>query len=262
MSTYTYDSPDLDLFCAATQWKGYLARQFEPYLGEEVLEVGAGIGGTTKVLFRPTVRSWRCLEPDPEQAERIEQAIRAGELPSCCVVTAGTLQDLPPDSRFDTILYVDVLEHIEDDLNEVIDAGNHLRPGGYLVVLCPAHQWLYTKFDEVVGHHRRYSKGTLSALTPPHLDLVRLIYLDAVGLLASLGNRLLLKQGMPTAKQIAMWDKGLVPMSKVVDRVVGFSMGKSVLAVWQRKADGSAAVASAAGQASDGIAGGSRPPQE
>jgi len=109
-----------------------------------------------------------------------------------------------------------------------------LGPGGHVVALSPAHQSLYTPFDAAIGHHRRYSKKTIAALTPPGLRLVRLRYLDAVGMLASLGNRLILNQSMPTPKQVALWDGVMVRLSRLVDPVTAYSLGKSVLAVWQK----------------------------
>ncbi len=82
----------------------------------------------------------------------------------------------------------------------------------------------------------RYSKKTIAALTPSGLRLVRVRYLDAVGMLASLGNRLILNQSMPTPKQVALWDGIMVRLSRLVDPVTAYSSGKSVLAVW-KKAD-------------------------
>src|SRR5262249_55712173 len=65
---YTYVGSELDLFATATTWKAYVRRRLEPYLGREVLEVGAGQGGTTRFLIRPDVVLWVCLEPDPSLA--------------------------------------------------------------------------------------------------------------------------------------------------------------------------------------------------
>jgi len=133
------------------------------------------------------------------------------------------------------LLYIDVLEHIEDDAGELARAGEFLRPGGHVVVLSPAHPWLYSPFDRAIGHHRRYTRTTLRALTPTGLDLVRLSYLDAVGLIASAGNRLLLRSAMPSPAQVAVWDRYMVRLSRVVDPLIGFSAGKSVLGVWRKQ---------------------------
>ena len=68
------------------------------------------------------------------------------------------------------------------------------------------------------------------ALATPDLEPVRLCYLDSIGLFASLGNRLLLQSAMPKPSQIAFWDRVLVRMSRLVDPLLGYSAGKSVLA--------------------------------
>jgi SAM-dependent methyltransferase len=230
---FTYVGTELDLFEKATTWKGYVLRRIAPYLGKSVLEVGAGHGGMTKVLCRGDFDRWVCLEPDPALAGRI--AGRA--LPGCCEAVVGTLAELPEAGRFSSVLYMDVIEHIEDDRGELTRAAGRLAPGGHLIVLAPAHQWLFTPFDQAIGHYRRYSRPMLRAAGPPGLELVRLDYLDTVGLLASLANKLLLRQAMPTAGQIATWDRLMVPLSKVADPLVGRNLGKSVLGVWRKTED-------------------------
>jgi SAM-dependent methyltransferase len=232
--SYTYVGSELDLFEAAVRWKSYVYRQVSPHLGREVLEVGAGHGGTTKVLCDGRADRWTCLEPDASLADRLMAAIRDGKLPDCCRMQIGTLADLDDRQRFDTILYMDVLEHIADDRVELAMAADRLRPGGRLIVLAPAHPWLFTPFDAAIGHFRRYTRPMLWAAAPAGLTLVRLAYLDSAGMLASLGNRLLLKSAMPTPSQIAVWDRLLVPCSRRTDPLFGYSLGKSVLGVWRK----------------------------
>ena len=161
---FTYVGSELDLFSEAKNWKSYFRDQLSPYLGEDVLEVGAGLGGTTRVLCRGSERRWVCLEPDASLAARLEREIRSGSLPGSCETRVGTLEGFDPSETFDTILYMDVLEHIEDDKAEVARAARHLRPGGHVIALSPAHQWLFTPFDEAIGHHRRYSRAGFGAL--------------------------------------------------------------------------------------------------
>jgi hypothetical protein len=235
-TSIAYVGSELDLFAAATTWKSYFRSHLEPYLGRDVLEVGAGLGGTTRLLCRGHDQRWICLEPDAALAARLADTIRNNQLPATCEVEIGTLEQLDGQAKFDTLLYIDVLEHIADDRGELLRAAQHLRPGGHVLVLSPAHSWLYTPFDKAIGHCRRYTKRTLAALTPESLELVRLVYLDSVGLLASLGNRLVLKSSMPTAKQIAFWDNLLVRVSRLVDPLLAYSVGKSVVGVWRKKA--------------------------
>jgi len=225
-----YVGNELDLFSRAATWKSYLAGQVRPFIAGDVLEVGAGIGANTRFLLAETIRHWTCLEPDAQLAARIKHASDARVDVRC-----GVLADLPVDMAFDSIIYIDVLEHIEDDAAELAAAAARLRPGGHLVVLSPAHPWLFTPFDAAIGHFRRYTRAGLRDLGPPGCRLVRLRMLDAVGMLASIANKLVLRSAMPTAGQIALWDRGMVPLSRLVDPLFGHRLGKSVLAIWRRE---------------------------
>lgn len=231
---YRYAGGELDLFGRARHWKDYVRARLADFLGDHVLEVGAGLGATTGALVGEGRLEWVCLEPDAGLAARLSRSVAEGRLPDCCRVVRGTIASLPAEARFDTVLYVDVLEHIQDDRAEMRRAAHRLAPGGHVVVLSPAHQWLFSPFDRAIGHFRRYSRRTLAALTFPGLRLVRLQYLDSVGLLASLANRVLLRSSMPTTEQVLFWDRVLVPLSRLVDPALGWSAGKSVVAVWRR----------------------------
>ena len=126
------------------------------------------------------------------------------------IVETKTIGSLGDSRRFDAILYLDVLEHIADDRAELDRAARLLRPSGKIIVLAPAHQWLFTAFDSAIGHYRRYDRKSLQALAPRGCRLTSLSYLDSVGMLASLINRLLLRQPMPKRGQILLWDRLLV----------------------------------------------------
>jgi len=237
-TTLRYAGSELELFARAANWKRYLARCLRPWIHGRVLEVGAGIGATTAALMTGAERSWTCLEPDPDLAQALARAVRDGATAPRVPVTvvAGTTADLRDDDLFDTILYVDVLEHIEDDAAELARAARHLSPAGHLAVLGPAHAWLFSPFDTAIGHFRRYSRETLAAAAPADCRLAVLRYVDSVGLLASLANRALLEESMPSSRQIAIWDRVMVPASRVLDPLCGYRLGKSVLGVWQRGA--------------------------
>lgn len=228
-----YPGSELELFAGARRWKAYLRSLLRAHLIGDVLEVGAGIGATTGALCDGSQRTWLCLEPDPVLARQIEDAVVAGRLPACCRVVTGRVGDLPGGLRFDTMLYIDVLEHIEADGAELTAAVTRLRPGGTLAVLAPAHRWLFSPFDAAIGHHRRYTRASLVHVAPPALRPLGVFYLDSAGLVASLANRLALRQTLPTARQIAVWDRWLVPLSRRLDPLLGFRIGKSVLGIWQ-----------------------------
>lgn len=234
MTNYSYIGSELELFSRASNWKAYYSNFVQKNLGSEVLEVGAGIGATTEFLCKGKQSRWVCLEPDPVLAKMLHASINSKHLPKCCEMKIGTLSNLSSKEKFDSIIYIDVLEHIRDDKTEIRLAAKHLRNGGTLVVLAPAHQWLFTPFDQAIGHYRRYNKNTLLAIIPNNFERVSLLYLDSIGLIASLGNRFVLNSKMPTKQQIALWDKMMIPGSRILDPLLQYSVGKTVLGIWQK----------------------------
>lgn len=229
-----YIGKELDVFALADNWKRYVKGEIAGYLTGEVLEVGAGIGATTVALHDGTARRWVCLEPDVNLAARLRQRINGSRWASTTSVIVGSIRTFVNVPCFDCILYIDVLEHISDDRGQIDDAANLVRPGGHIVVLAPAHRWLFSEFDKSIGHLRRYQKLTLRSLKPSGWTEKKLSYLDSVGVLLSLGNVLALRQSMPTRAQIAVWDRWCVPLSRHVDRWSHGLIGKSILAVWGR----------------------------
>jgi SAM-dependent methyltransferase len=228
-----YVGTELGLFARAVNWKRYVAATLRPWVRGRILDVGAGIGSNRAYLMNGSVTGWTALEPDADMAGSIAagapDAVAAGSLE----VIAGTLADIPGERRFDTILYMDVLEHIEDDRGEVAKAARLLAPGGCLIVLAPAHQFLYSPFDRAIGHFRRYNMAGLKALTPPGSPVASVFMLDSAGFFASLANRMVLRASMPTEGQIAFWDRAIVPFSRLLDRITLYRFGKSVVAVWR-----------------------------
>jgi len=174
-----------------------------------------------------------CLEPDANLASQIKDRLEKGQLPGNCRVVTGTIASVDAAAFFDTILYIDVLEHISEDWAELVRAYRFLAARGNLVVMVPAHQFLFTAFDAAIGHHRRYNRAGLRALTPPGCQIVTCLMLDSAGFFASLAKKILPSAPLPSKKQIAVWDKFLVPISRVFDRGLGYSFGKTIVAVWR-----------------------------
>jgi SAM-dependent methyltransferase len=230
--TQAYRGSELTLFAAARHWKRYVAEMMAPFIGNRVLEVGAGIGGNIPYLHHARVRDWLCLEPDGAMARGLQAKVAAGELPATCRVVAAGTEGVAPGETFDSVLYLDVLEHIADDRAELARAMTLLGQGGALIVLAPAHRFLFSPFDAAIGHHRRYARAGLLRAAPAAARLRRFRMLDSVGFFASLANRLLLRSAQPTAGEIALWDRAMVPVSRRLDPLLGYRFGKSALAVW------------------------------
>ena len=234
MTEFHYVGSELDLFALAKNWKSYWSAKIAPYLTGDVLEAGAGIGSNTALLSSANSRRWVCLEPDPQLSAQLAANLKAIDPTRNYENFCGTLQSLDPSETFDTIIYIDVLEHIENDAAELRAAASRLRPRGRVIVLSPAHQWLFTPFDTSIGHFRRYNRASLKKVSPAGLTLERLFYLDTFGIMASAANQLFLRQSMPTRAQIGVWDRWIVPVSRVVDPVLGYSLGKSIVGIWRK----------------------------
>jgi 2-polyprenyl-3-methyl-5-hydroxy-6-metoxy-1,4-benzoquinol methylase len=232
---YTYEGQELELFREARNWKRYFSRRLQPFISGDVLEVGAGIGETTPYLENEKVRSWTCLEPDEQFCRVLEQRIKSGQLKKHTVVKQGTMQALAAGETFDTILYIDVLEHIEHDDAELKNAAAHLRPGGRLIVLSPALPSVYNAFDKAIGHYRRYTKKMLhEAACETGLRPESMYYLESTGVFLLWVNKLLAREKYPTKAQVRFWDRLLVPISQLVDKLVFFSFGKTIIGIWRK----------------------------
>jgi 2-polyprenyl-3-methyl-5-hydroxy-6-metoxy-1,4-benzoquinol methylase len=233
MSEFKYVGSELDLFSAVWNWKAYWSQQIRPFLRGDTLEVGAGIGSNTRFLSLDGAGRWVCLEPDPELTAQLIKNFRETKSQRAYETVCGTLKSLG-NQQFDTIIYIDVLEHIDSDREELNQAASHLRPGGHLIVLSPAHQLLFSPFDAAIGHFRRYNRPMLRAISPVSLQLERMRYLDSAGLILSAANMLLLRQSMPTKAQLGFWDHWIVPISRVLDQLFLHSVGKTIIAIWRK----------------------------
>jgi SAM-dependent methyltransferase len=232
---FSYPGAELALFAQARNWKFYVKSEIGEYLVGDVLEIGAGIGGTTIALNDGSARRWLCLEPDQNQVNQLQSLVARNNGPAPLVMV-GSLAAFAQKPTFNCILYIDVLEHIDDDHLQIRTAAQLVRPGGHIVVLSPAHQWLFSEFDKSIGHRRRYNKRSLGKLMPSGWKEIKLKYLDSVGVLVSLGNVIALRQPLPTLSQVELWDRICVPLSRAFDRISLGTFGKSVLAVWQNPA--------------------------
>lgn len=200
----------------------------------DILEVGAGIGSTTAAMHDGTAHLWVCFESDFLNAKRLMKLVGEWWGHKQTYVIAGSLHALRKHSSFDCVLYMDVLEHIHDDRAQIQAAARLVRENGHIVILSPAHQWLFSAFDESIGHLRRYNKEQLRSLMPPGWIQVKMAYLDSIGALLSLGNLVGPRQAVPSSWQIAIWDRLCIPASRIIDSVLGGRCGKSVLAIWRK----------------------------
>jgi SAM-dependent methyltransferase len=131
-------------------------------LGRRVVDAGAGIGTFTDLLVADG-RDVVALEYSESFVEHLAE--RFGEDPSVTVLRADLADPsgLPQFAQADSIICLNVLEHLENDVQALKNMRDRVRPGGLLVTLVPAYPWLFNSMDEAVGHFRRYPKGELES---------------------------------------------------------------------------------------------------
>ena len=220
---------------------------FEKYLQGRVLEVGAGTGRITDLVIRDgNFDELVISEPSPYFFGRLEARFRS--IPKTRLIQAETA-DMIKTSRgyFDVIFSVHVMEHIEDDRAFVGQQLELLRPGGMLIILVPALQFLYSELDKNIGHFRRYSKSSIRSLfngTPGRVE--KLFYSNFIGVLGSLYFSKLKKiqyqtdetQRQRFFKLYQIFSQYFVPGIQMVEKVIPVPIGLNLTVIATRRNDG------------------------
>jgi SAM-dependent methyltransferase len=217
----------LDHLDGADQYAQWIYTLVEPHLGKEVLEAGAGHGTFTELL-RDGRRVVAC---DP--SERCAQLLRDRFVGDGAVeVLHCDLHEAAKDGPFDSVVMINVLEHVENDAAALRDAWDALRPGGRLVLWVPAMDWLYSDLDRKIGHHRRYHLKQLRRLLgDTGFNAVVLRYVNAIG---ALGWWVMAKQlgRRPTsAASVQLFDRFVVPVQRRIDERTELPWGQSIFAI-------------------------------
>jgi SAM-dependent methyltransferase len=202
-------------------------------LGRRVLEVGSGTGNITQFLCAGG-REVTATDVVPGYRNELERMF--GFYPN---VTVGKLDLTAPapdavvTNPFDSVVCLNVLEHIEDDHFALEQMWYSLAPGGFLALLVPAHQFLYGVFDQAVGHFRRYEKPELAnKLEKAGFAVRELKFFSLAATLPWLINgRLLKRDYIPTGQ--ANLANFLVPLLKL-ERLIGPPFGLSLIAIAQK----------------------------
>jgi SAM-dependent methyltransferase len=230
-----YAADDLETMSEAVRYQAHVFGLVRPYVGSRVLEVGCGIGTMSRQLLQLNDRvRLVCLEPNVNCATRAREelagqarvAIRVAHLEEC------NRTDLQQE-QFDTVVCVNVLEHIEADVSALalfrdIVAGT----AGQVVIFVPAVQALYGPHDAALGHHRRYSKRTLTtAFAAAGLDVVTMKYTNPIGLLGWMYNLYISGNTEHTVNQVRLFDRFVAPWALPLERLVVPPVGLSLFAV-------------------------------
>jgi SAM-dependent methyltransferase len=228
---------ELERLAEAERFFGWIADELVPHLGHRVLEVGAGIGTVSlKLLERKPGVQITALEPDPKLHDELVRRTKRHPAVQTLNVTSGDLLQSDMHPTFDSVVYVNVLEHILDDAGELRTAHDLLVPGGTLAIFVPALPRLYGSLDYKSGHHRRYTAESLGRVVgDAGLDLVDVRYLDVLGIVPYFAMYRLLDVKSLGSVSSTGYDRVIVPLSRAVQRLVPHPpVGKNLLAIARR----------------------------
>jgi len=224
---------DLERLGTAHHFFGWVLDELGPHLGGRLLDVGAGAGTITRKLAE---RYPDCRLVALEPADNMVSALAAyAALSERVTVRQQTLARYVEHGAgdFDAVLYLNVLEHIEDDAAEVRLAAEVLRPGGALLVFGPGLEALYSDLDFKAGHYRRYSPDQLRRLAEQAgLVVQRACYFDLLGVPPYYVVYRLLRQTEISGSTMWGYDWVVVPASRLLQRMlVRPPAGKNVMLV-------------------------------
>ena len=232
-----YAADDLETMLAARRYSAHLFNLFRAHIGKRVLEVGSGIGTMSRLLVEAADLVVG-LEPNANCVSRLEDAMRGQ---SRFVLRACHLEECDRGElaghRFDTVVCVNVLEHIADDAGALRTFKDVLIPNGRVLIFVPAVQAAYGPLDAELGHHRRYSKRTLgAAFAAAGLDLIRMKYANPIGLIGWMYNAHVTKARHHSLEQVKLFERFVAPWALPLERLIPPPIGSSLIAVGVKRA--------------------------
>ncbi|WP_260729788.1 class I SAM-dependent methyltransferase [Dactylosporangium roseum] len=201
-----------------------------PYLGDDPIEVSAGLGDYAAEWLEHAPRM-TLTEADPGRLLALKERFSANP-----GVTVRELM-LPSDEAggHSAAVSYNVLEHIEDDIGALRTMRSLVRPGGHVVVVVPAFPFAMGPADVATGHVRRYTRKTMRvALTRAGLEIEKLHYANSLGLIGYYVSTCLLRQLPGPGPMVKFYDSTVAPVTRLMERVVRPPFGQSVIAIARR----------------------------
>ena len=224
-----YPGKELEIFDKAHFWRNYTYLLVKKFIGKKILEVGAGIGSFTKIYIKEKT-DITLSEIDSFNYETLKKNFNSQKNVK---VENKLIQQF--DETFDTIFYISVLEHIENDTKEITDAIEKLEDKGHLIICVPAHNYMYSNFDKEIGHFRRYEMNFFDTLNLKNVNIKKKFFIDSFGHLLYFLNKLLFsKETYPSKLKVFIWDKIFIPITYIIDFFSFYKFGKNIICIIQK----------------------------
>ena len=215
----------LETLSHADGYYGWLCSRVSKYIRGRVLEIGAGIG-TFAHWAAPHASEYHPTDVDPRLVARLRENFpRAFEW--------NLFEPFPGNAMYDTIVILNVVEHLKDDLGALQALATRLAPGGHIIVMVPAMNFLYGSLDRAFGHYRRYNKKSMRKLFGQvPFKLVQDEYVNVIGMLGwFLYGRIFRVQNLPP--QLCSRFNLVLPLLKL-ERPIAWITGLSLISIGQR----------------------------
>jgi SAM-dependent methyltransferase len=235
---FSYSGTELDAVAEATNYYDWILDSFAPHIGQRCVEAGAGIGTVSKLLLaRASLRALTLIEPAANNVPILRERF-AGD--SRVKVYHGYLEDLTRSLKSDSIIAVNVLEHVEKDDAFLKASFNILAPGGALLLLVPALPAIFGSLDRAFDHFRRYTRsGIREQLLDAGFEIERLSYLNTLGVAAWFVSGRIFRRSTLARSQVRFYDRLVIPWLRAVEKRFPAPIGQSLLAI-ARRPDGPA----------------------
>ena len=225
-----YSGKELENFDKAYFWRNYVYLCIKKFIGKKILEIGAGIGSFTKTYIKDDLNV-TLSEIDESNYQTLKKVFSSQKNVK---VENKLINQF--NETFDTILYSSVLEHIEDDKREILNAIDKLTHGGHLIICVPAHNYMYSNFDKEIGHFRRYEMNFFDTLNLKNANIKTSFFIDSFGHLLYFLNKLLFsKEVYPSKLKVFIWDKIFIPITYIIDFFSFYKFGKNIVCIIQKK---------------------------
>ena len=237
-----YAGKDLEAMDFALAYHTWILDLIRPFLGKRIVEVGAGTGSFSRLLLSTEPENLTLVEPSNMfeslslEYKDDEATARVNLIHNLFSRVADQIKEKgPPDS----IVYINVLEHIEDDLSELRCIYETLSPAGKVFLFVPALPVLFSKFDSHIGHFRRYRRSELKAkCEAAGFKTRKLIWFDLVGVLPWLLKFRIFGSMKVEPGAVQLYDRLAVPVIRPLEKLIPPPFGKNLLLIGEKTMGG------------------------